>query len=49
MINHPAKEIFAKAKAFKAVSYPEAGHGLNFALNVQGAYKVIFDFIGANV
>lgn len=44
--------LFDGAKAldkYQAVSYPAAGHGLNFALNAQGAFKIILDFIGAKV
>lgn len=48
MIEHPAAEIFAKAKAFKAISYPRAGHGLNFAKDATGAFRLITDFLGAN-
>ncbi|KAH7319039.1 Alpha/Beta hydrolase protein [Rhexocercosporidium sp. MPI-PUGE-AT-0058] len=48
VIEHPAKEIFRKAKAFKAISYPGAGHGLNFALNATGAFDLITDFLNAN-
>lgn len=48
-MEHPAAEILSNAKAFKAVSYPKAGHGLNFALNAPGAFKIIFDFIKKNV
>jgi hypothetical protein len=44
-----AADSFANAKAFKAVSYPKAGHGLNFALSAPGAFKIIIDFIDANV
>jgi len=41
--------LFDGAKAYKAVSYPGAGHGLNFALNAPGAFKIILDFINTNV
>ncbi|EEA21881.1 hypothetical protein TMatcc_008695 [Talaromyces marneffei ATCC 18224] len=45
VIEYPAANVFAKAKDFKAISYPGAGHGLNFALNATGAYAEIFDFL----
>jgi len=45
-IQHPAQEIFSNAKAFKAVSYPGAGHGLNLAANATGAFQIITDFLG---
>jgi hypothetical protein len=48
VIEHPAKEIFSKAKAFEAISFPGAGHGLNFALNATLAFKRITDFLCAN-
>ncbi|KAH6711756.1 Alpha/Beta hydrolase protein [Leptodontidium sp. MPI-SDFR-AT-0119] len=48
VIEHPAKEIFSHAKAFKAVSYTGAGHGLNFALNATGAFGLITDFLSSN-
>lgn len=40
-----AAQVFAKAKTFKAVSYPGSGHGLNFALNATGAYEIMTDFL----
>ncbi|TVY92383.1 hypothetical protein LAWI1_G002284 [Lachnellula willkommii] len=48
VIEHPATEIFANAAAFKAVSYPGSGHGLNFALNATGSYEEIFSYLGEN-
>ncbi|PVH74517.1 alpha/beta-hydrolase [Cadophora sp. DSE1049] len=48
VIEHPAKEIFSQAKAFKAVSYAGAGHGLNFALNATGAFELITEFLSTN-
>ncbi|TVY13744.1 hypothetical protein LARI1_G008200 [Lachnellula arida] len=48
VIEHPATEIFANAAAFKAVSYPGSGHGLNFALNATGFYEEIFSYLGEN-
>lgn len=45
VIEYPAADVFATAKDFKAISYPGAGHGLNFALNATGAYAEIFDFL----
>jgi hypothetical protein len=48
VIEHSAAEIFCKAKAFKAVSWPGACHGLNFALNAKSAYGEIFDFLVEN-
>ncbi|TVY22612.1 hypothetical protein LHYA1_G008564 [Lachnellula hyalina] len=48
VIEHPAAEIFSQASAFKAVSYPGSGHGINFALNATGAYEEIFSYLGAN-
>jgi hypothetical protein len=48
VIEHPSTEIFANAKAFKAVSYPGAGHGLNFAANATGSFKIITDFLEEN-
>ena len=41
--------MFTNAKAYRAVSYPGAGHGLNFALNAAGAFEIILDFVKANV
>ncbi|KAH8650942.1 Alpha/Beta hydrolase protein [Tricladium varicosporioides] len=45
VIQHPAQEIFSKAKSFKAISYPGAGHGLNFASNATGAFAAITGFL----
>jgi hypothetical protein len=41
-----AAPVLKKARAFKAVSYPGAGYGLNFASNATGAYEIITDFLG---
>ena len=49
MIETPAKDIFAQAKAFKAVSYKEGAHGLNLATGAPGAFKQILDFVNVNV
>lgn len=49
MIDAGAGLFKEKAKAYKAVSYPGAGHGLNFALNAAGAFKIILDFIDEHV
>jgi len=46
VIQHPAQEVFANARAFKAVSYPGAGHALNLAANATGAFQIITDFLG---
>jgi pimeloyl-ACP methyl ester carboxylesterase len=35
VIEHPAAEMLGKAKAFKAVSFPGAGHGINFSKNAR--------------
>lgn len=48
MIEHPAAEIFSKAKAFEAISFTGAGHALNLASNATLAFKKITDFLGAN-
>lgn len=48
VIDTPAKNIFAHAKNFKAVSYPGSGHALNLAKNVTGAYNIITDFLAAS-
>ena len=48
VIENPATAIFAKAKAFKAVSYPGSGHGLNLAANATGSFQIITDFLGSN-
>ncbi|KFY84988.1 hypothetical protein V500_08808 [Pseudogymnoascus sp. VKM F-4518 (FW-2643)] len=48
VIENPAAAIFAKAKAFKAVSYPGSGHGLNLATNATGSFEIITDFLGSN-
>ncbi|KAF4637400.1 hypothetical protein G7Y89_g690 [Cudoniella acicularis] len=45
VLQHPAQEIFANAREFKAVSYPGAGHGLNLAANATGAFQIITDFL----
>ncbi|KAK3067862.1 hypothetical protein LTR53_014994 [Teratosphaeriaceae sp. CCFEE 6253] len=45
LIEHPAAEIFSNASSFRAVSYPHAGHALNFASNAAGAFREIFDFL----
>ncbi|KAK3353891.1 Alpha/Beta hydrolase protein [Lasiosphaeria hispida] len=44
----PAAQFFGKAKPFKAISYPGAGHGLNLHLNAAGAFKEILDFVAAS-
>ncbi|KAL2060027.1 hypothetical protein VTL71DRAFT_9849 [Oculimacula yallundae] len=52
VIEEPARTIFNVTvkpfKAFKAVSYPGAGHGLNFASNATGAFELITDFLSDN-
>ncbi|KAE9375040.1 alpha/beta-hydrolase [Stipitochalara longipes BDJ] len=48
VLQDPAQEVFTNAKAFKAVSYPGAGHGLNLAANATGAFQIITDFLGEN-
>lgn len=48
VIKHPAKEIFNNTRAFEAISYPGAGHGLNFAANATGAFELITDFLSTN-
>jgi len=48
VIAHPATEIFANAASFKAISYPGAGHALNYALNASGAYDTILNYLGEN-
>jgi hypothetical protein len=49
VIETPARQIFAKAKAFKAVSYEKGAHGLNFAIDAPGAFKQILEFINTNI
>ncbi len=48
VIEHPEQEVFANARAFKAVSYAGAGHGLNLAANATGAFQIMTDFLGEN-
>jgi len=48
VIGPASKAAFPNAAAFKAVSYPGSGHALNFALNVTGAYEIIFGYLGKN-
>ncbi len=48
VIEHPAQEVFANARAFKAVNYPGAGNGLNLAANATRAFQIITDFLGEN-
>lgn len=47
-LEHPAATVFGKAKAFKAVSFPGAGHGLNLHLNAADSFKEITDFLSKN-
>lgn len=48
VLQHPAMEIFGKAKSFEAVVHPGVGHGINFSFNATGAYSVIMDFVTKN-
>ncbi|KAK4454242.1 Alpha/Beta hydrolase protein [Podospora aff. communis PSN243] len=48
VLENPGRQAFANARAFKAVSYPGAGHGLNLHLNAAGSFKEITDFLGEN-
>ncbi|KAK0643896.1 Alpha/Beta hydrolase protein [Cercophora newfieldiana] len=48
VLENPGRKYFANASAFKAVSYPGAGHGLNLHLNAAGSFKEITDFLGDN-
>ncbi|KAK3984059.1 alpha/beta-hydrolase [Cladorrhinum sp. PSN332] len=48
VLENPGAAIFSQAKAFEAVSFPGAGHGLNFHLNAADAFKRITDFLSAN-
>ncbi|KAK3687592.1 Alpha/Beta hydrolase protein [Podospora appendiculata] len=48
VLNVTAVDVFSTAKAFKAVSYPLAGHGINLHLNAVGAFKEITDFLSTN-
>ncbi|KAK3323878.1 Alpha/Beta hydrolase protein [Cercophora scortea] len=48
VLNVTAADVFSTAKAFKAVSYPLAGHGINLHLNAVGAFKEITDFLSTN-
>ncbi|KAK0755705.1 hypothetical protein N5P37_011737 [Trichoderma harzianum] len=45
VLKTPGAEVFAYAKAFKAVSYPDAGHGLNLHANANGVFQQITDFL----
>ena len=47
-LEEPARQIFSKAKAFKTVSYPDTGHGINLHLTAVGAFKEITDFLSAS-
>ncbi|KIW12549.1 hypothetical protein PV08_09826 [Exophiala spinifera] len=47
-LDYPASLVFPQAKAFKAVSYPNAGHGLNLHLNARGAFKEITMFLSSH-
>ncbi|KAK3318000.1 hypothetical protein B0H66DRAFT_477694, partial [Apodospora peruviana] len=48
ILENPGAEYFRGTKAFKAVSYPGAGHGLNLHLNAKGSFEEITDFLSAN-
>ncbi|KAL7904240.1 Alpha/Beta hydrolase protein [Trichoderma velutinum] len=45
IIEPSAASVFKKAKHFKAVSYPGAGHALNLASNATGSFEIITDFL----
>ncbi|KAL7940582.1 Alpha/Beta hydrolase protein [Trichoderma barbatum] len=45
IIEPSAASVFKKAKHFKAVSYPGAGHALNLASNATGSFDIITDFM----
>ncbi|KAK8122805.1 hypothetical protein PG984_011475 [Apiospora sp. TS-2023a] len=45
ILEHPAREIFHKAKAFQAAVHPKSGHGINFNPNATGAFGVMTDFL----
>ncbi|OAQ61842.1 alpha/beta-Hydrolase [Pochonia chlamydosporia 170] len=48
VLEFPASHIFSKSKAFKAVSYSGAGHGLNLHLNAVGAFQEVMSFLSCN-
>ncbi|KAK0620440.1 Alpha/Beta hydrolase protein [Immersiella caudata] len=48
VLENPGRQAFANSRAFTAVSYPGAGHGLNLHLNAAGSFKEITDFLRAN-
>ncbi|KAK8072846.1 hypothetical protein PG996_006194 [Apiospora saccharicola] len=45
ILEHPAREIFRKSKAFQAAVHPKSGHGINFNPNATGAFGVMTDFL----
>ncbi len=45
VLETPGAQVFSNAKAFKAVSFPDAGHGLNLHLNATGAFEQITTFL----
>ncbi|KAK7914084.1 hypothetical protein PG985_011787 [Apiospora marii] len=45
ILEHPAREIFSKAKPFQAAVHPKSGHGINFNPNATGAFGVMTDFL----
>ncbi|KAK3389526.1 Alpha/Beta hydrolase protein [Podospora didyma] len=48
VLETPGARVFGHANAFKAISYPGAGHGINFHLNATGAFQDITDFLSAS-
>ena len=49
IFEQPARTFFKNARPFVPYLHPNASHNINFHHNATGAYKVITDFIAANV
>jgi hypothetical protein len=48
ILEHLAADIFRTARAFEAVVYPGASHGINFNRNATGAYGIPMEFVTKN-
>ncbi|KAK0666498.1 alpha/beta-hydrolase [Cercophora samala] len=48
VLGNPGASIFSKAKAFKAISLPGTGHGINYHTTAAKSFEKITNFLAAN-
>ncbi|KAK4198394.1 alpha/beta-hydrolase [Triangularia verruculosa] len=48
VLGNPGASIFSKAKAFKAISLPGTGHGINYHTTANQSFEKVTSFLAAN-